>query len=57
MRDICLPLKDVENDKPVEVIVNVNGEKRKSKNMTKTGRLSRYLIPAKTQKQSRPYSG
>ena len=29
MREICLPLKDVENDKPVEVIVNVNGEKRK----------------------------
>ena len=29
MRDICLPLKDVENDQPVEVIVNVAGESRK----------------------------
>lgn len=29
MRDICIPLKDVENDKPVEVIVNVAGERSK----------------------------
>ncbi len=29
MRDICLPLKDVENDQPVEVVVNVAGESRK----------------------------
>jgi len=29
MRDICIPLKDVENNKPVEVIVNVAGEMRK----------------------------
>ena len=29
MRDICIPLKDVEDDKPVEVIVNVAGEMRK----------------------------
>jgi hypothetical protein len=29
MRDICLPLREVENDQPVEVIVNVAGESRK----------------------------
>lgn len=29
MRDICLPLKDIDNDKPVEVIVNVEGQSRK----------------------------
>jgi hypothetical protein len=29
MRDICIPLKDVENNKPVEVIVNVAGELHK----------------------------
>ena len=29
MRDICLPLREVENDQPVEVIVNVAGESRR----------------------------
>jgi len=29
MRDICIPLKDVDNNKPVEVIVNVAGEQQK----------------------------